>query len=293
MRARSGSPRAAMVRMIWMNGELRPLDETAVSPFDHGITVGDGVFETLISYAGAPFAFTRHHQRLGHSAAGMGLEVPSREGLREACVALLEANDLTGCLARLRITVTGGPAPLGSERGESPPTVMVAATAAPDLGATAKVVVVPFTRNETGALAGLKTTSYGENVVALAYARERGGGEAIFANTRGELCEGTGTNIFLVRDDRLLTPPLSSGCLAGVTRALVLGLCAQEGIPVAEETMPLTALRESKEAFLTSTTREVQPIETVDGSPLPDVPGPLTARLRAAFRSLATREIDP
>ncbi len=161
------------------------------------------------------------------------------------------------------------------------------------MGEVGDVSVVPYTRNETGALAGLKTTSYGENVVALSFAKERGAGEAIFANTRGELCEGTGTNVFIVLDGDLITPPLEAGCLAGVTRALVLEICEKEGIPVSEKAVPITALHQSSEAFLTSTTREVQPIGKVDGMELPNVPGEVSSRLRAAFRALAEAAVDP
>lgn len=272
---------------------MGPAQNASVSAFDHGLTVGNGVFETLVSYAGEPFAFTRHHERLCRSAGAMGLSVPSHGTLLGACREVLAANNLERTLARVRITLTGGPAPLGSERGDADPTVIVAATAAPDLGDTASVVVVPYTRNQTSALAGLKTTSYGENVVALAYAKKRGAGEAIFANTRGQLCEGTGTNIFVVLDGVLHTPPLEAGCLAGVTRALVAELCAPAGIRLEESLLPVERLAEAEEAFLTSTTREVQPIREVDGKPLPAVPGPVTARLREAFRALAQARVDP
>lgn len=279
--------------MVWLNGSLQLVSEAAISPFDHGITVGDGVFETMISYTGVPFAFTRHHQRLERSAAAMGLEVRPLEELRDASIELLKANELTDQLARIRITLTGGPAPLGSERGDSPQTTLIAATPTPDLGETVDVSVVPYTRNENGALLGLKTTSYGENVVALSFAKERGSGEAIFANTKGELCEGTGSNIFIVSDGQLVTPPLAGGCLAGVTRALTIELSEQEGIPVSEKAVPLVALHQASEAFLTGTTREVQPIRNVDGMELPNVPGEITAKLRAAFRALADGKVDP
>src|SRR5207253_4095293 len=127
---------------------------------------------------------------------------------------------------RVRVTVTGGPSPLGSERGPGSPTVIVAASALAAWPATVDVAGVPWPRNERGALAGLKTVSYAENVVALAWAHERGADEAIFANLAGRLCEGTGTNVFVAHDGRLLTPPLPSGCLAGVTRQLLLELAA-------------------------------------------------------------------
>ncbi len=154
---------------------------------------------------------------------------------------------------------------------------------------TVDVVVVPWTRNEHGATAGLKTISYAANVRALAYAEERGAGEAIFANTRGDLCEATGSNVFVVRDGTLITPPASAGCLLGVTRGLLLELADD----CKEADVTIDALATADEAFLSSTTREVQPIAHVDGSTLPAAPGPVATALAASFRALVAREIDP
>jgi branched-chain amino acid aminotransferase len=147
---------------------------------------------------------------------------------------------------------------------------------------------VPWPRNERGALAGIKTTSYAENVRALAYAAERGGSEAIFANTRGNLCEGTGSNVFVVLDGELVTPPLSAGCLAGVTRGLLIEWAGAE-----EEDVPLSALAQAGEAFLTGTTRDVQPIRMVDGFALPAQPGPVTRKAADIFAERAAESPDP
>src|SRR5262249_9946249 len=111
--------------------------------------------------------------------------------------------------------------------------------------------------------------------------------------TRGELCEATGSNVFVVRDGTVTTPPAESGCLLGVTRALVLELCASLKITAHEKPLKLNALGASDEAFLSSTTREVQPIERVDGAVLPNAPGPVTERLAIAFRDLVKRNPDP
>lgn len=272
--------------IVWIDGRMVPAGEARVSPFDHGLLTGDGVFETLIVYDGQPFAQRRHLERLAFSCAGLGLACPDPALLVEALASVVDANGLSR--GRLRITVTGGDSPLGSERGAGGPMVLVAGgplTAWPE---TADVAVVPWPRNERGALAGLKTTSYGENVVALAYARERGASEAIFANTVGDLCEGTGSNVFVGIGGRLVTPALRSGCLAGVTRALVV-----EAAGALEEDLPLAALASADEAFLTSTTREVQPIRAVDGVPLAPAPGPLTLAAREAFRALVSEGPDP
>ncbi|MCH2063645.1 MAG: aminotransferase class IV, partial [Roseibacillus sp.] len=175
-----------MVAMVWINGSLRSAEEVGLSPFDHGITVGNGVFETLLASSGKPFAFTRHYRRLQRSAAAMGLSVRSAEELWSASLEVLQANELAGCRARLRITVTGGPAPLGSERGEEGETTLVAASPTAEWGETEDVSIVPYTRNENGALAGVKTTSYGENVVAQAGRKGKGAGGAKIYKTKGE-----------------------------------------------------------------------------------------------------------
>lgn len=277
--------------IVWIDGKLLPAAEARVSPFDHGLLVGDGVFETLRVYEGVPFAWTRHCERLHRSAAGLGLAAPDAGVLRGAADSVLESNQLTE--ARLRVTVTGGPSPLGSERGDGDPTVILAASAMRASPPTVSVVNAPWTRNERSAVTGLKTTSYAENVRALAYAHERDASEAMLANTRGDLCEATGSNVFLVRGGILLTPPISAGCLPGVTRALVLELCARNGIPAREVDLPPAALGDADEAFLTSSTREVQPISGVDGRSLPAAPGPVTARLAGLFAALVATNLDP
>ena len=280
-----------MTAHVWVNGELSDVDDARVSPFDHGLLVGDGVFETLRVYDGRPFAWTRHLDRLEHSAQGLGIAVPERPVVQAAAGEVLTANALRD--ARLRITVTGGVQPLGSERRAATPTVIVAASELRPASETITVVLVPWARNERGATAGLKTVSYAENVRALAFAQERGAGEAVFPNTRDELCEATGSNVFVVDDGVVRTPPASSGCLLGVTRALVLELCAELGVPHEEASMPVEVLARAGEVFLTSTTREVQPVTHVDGRALARAPGRVTRCLAEAFSALVARDLDP
>ena len=270
----------------WVDGALHDDETACVSVFDHGLLTGDGVFETIKVCDGTPFAVRRHLERLARSAAGLGLRAPPAAELRAAIDAVVAANGLGD--GRLRLTVTGGRQPLGSDRTASRPTVIVAASPLSPWPPSVDVAVVPWPRNERGALAGLKTVSYGENVAALAWARQRGAGEAIFANTAGFLCEGTGTNVFLVVDGRLLTPPLSSGCLAGVTRELVISLTG-----AVEQDVPVTALGAADEAFLTSSTREVQPIGAANGRQLPACPGPRTTEASRLFADLVARDPDP
>jgi branched-chain amino acid aminotransferase len=270
-----------------MNGELLPDDDATISVFDHGLVAGDGVFETIKVANGVPFAMTRHLVRLRRSALGLGLPEPDIGQIRDGALAVIAASGGPP-LARLRVTVTGGKSPLGSERGDAPVTAIVAMAEQPAPAPAVDVVTVPWPRNERGALTGLKTTSYGENVRALAYAAERGGSEAIFANTVGQLCEGAGTNVFVVVGGRLLTPSLASGCLAGVTRALVIEWAGAE-----EQTLSADALGAADEAFLSGTTRDVQPIRNVDGRPLPAAPGPVTRKAAEIFALRSAESPDP
>lgn len=270
----------------WVDGTLlADAEGPALSVTDHGLTVGDGVFEAVKVVDGVPFALTRHLQRLVASAAGLGLPGPDLDAILAGVAAVLAPTHLA--LGRLRITYTGGPAPMGSGRGHGRPTLVVAADAMTPQPATTAVVTVPWPRNERGALAGLKTTSYAENVIALAHAHERGASEAVFANTLGHLCEGTGTNVFYVVGGEVRTPPLSSGCLAGVTRALIL-----EWYDVREVDAPVEELRDAEEIFLASTTRDVQGVHRWDDVDL-EAPGPVTREVARVWALRESETSDP
>ena len=272
--------------LVYVNGTLCEPDAAALSIFDHGLVVGDGVFETVLITNARPFALSRHLERLERSAKGLGIAAPEREVFEQATAEVVAASGLTR--GRLRITLTAGRGALGSSRSGAAASLVVAAEALPAAKPTARVAVVPWTRNERGALVGLKTTSYAENALALAEAERRGADEAIFGNTMGQLCEGTGSNVFVVRDGVLATPRLSSGCLAGVTRALVL-----ERHGALEEDLPLVTFAAGalEEAFLTSTLRGVQPISAIDAHELP-CPGPITVAVAAVYDRLVEEGLD-
>ncbi|WP_282944189.1 aminotransferase class IV [Cellulomonas endometrii] len=276
---------------FWVNGSLVPEARATTSARDHGFVVGDGVFEAVKIDHGQIFALSRHLERMARSAAGIGLTGFDVETVRRAAHEVVDANRdlLTSAFDLLRITFTGGPGLLGSGRVDGPPTLVLGVTPGHDPEPATSVITVPYRRNDVGALTGLKTTSYGENVLALAQAHAAGASEAVFANTRGQLCEGTGTNVFVVRDGELLTPPLSSGCLAGVTRALVL-----EWYGGREVDLPYDALTTSDEVFLTSTGRDVQPVVAVDGVPVGGgAPGPVTRAAAAVFAERQRERTDP
>ena len=275
---------------VWVDGVLVDPDAPAVSAVDHGVTVGDGAFETAKIDDGAPFAVTRHLRRLDRTMAGLGLPRADHDRIREGMAAVLAGEPVE--FGRLRFTVTGGRGPLGSDRHDSDLTHIVTAVPHARPGAHGAVVTVPWVRNERAATAGLKTTSYADNVIALAAAQERGAVEALFANTRGELCEATGSNVFVVLDGVVRTPPLSSGCLAGITRELVLEWCAHDGLEVREEALPLDVLERAEEVFLTSSIKDVFPVSAVDGRALP-TPGAVTARVADVWARYAQKGIDP
>ncbi|MFD9336060.1 aminotransferase class IV [Streptomyces sp. NPDC060028] len=271
---------------IWLDGALRDTDDAKVSVFDHGLTVGDGVFETLKAERGTPFALTRHLARLTRSARGLGLPDPDLDEVRRACAAVLEANPTP--FGRLRVTYTGGVSPLGSDRGDAGPTLIVALAGASRRPDTTAVITVPWVRNERSAVAGLKSTSYAENVVALAAAHRADASEALFANTVGRLCEGTGSNVFVVLDGELHTPPVASGCLDGITRTLVA-----EWAGAKETDLPFEALEQAEEIFLTSSLRDVQAVHRIDGRALAAAPGPVTAEAMRIFDARAAADHDP
>ena len=220
-----------------------------------------------------------------HAEVGLpdaGTQVLQIDG---AIAAVCASGDGTGFL---RITLTSGSGPLASRRGEGASTMIVAIRPGSLRTEPTAAFLVPWTRNERGALAGVKSPSYGDNVVALRYAERLGGSEAIFANTEGLLCEGTGSNIFFGLGGTLFTPSLSSGCLAGVTRELLL----EAGVGT-EEDFHIDDLESATEIFLASTSREVQPLAAFDGRALPRAPGPLTAAARRVWLEQIANHLDP
>ena len=207
----------------WCNGSLIDPESPAIAVLDHGFTVGDGVFEAIKVVDNVPFALTRHLDRLAFSAKGLGLPAPDDAQYARRSPRCSTARDLT--LGRIRITYTAGISPLGSGRGSrARPSLWSRTEAKPyrppprpwwSRGRATSMVPPPGSRRRRTP----KTSS------PLAYAAEHDAAEAIFANTAGNLCEGTGTNVFCVFGDEVATPPLSAGCLAGVTRDLVVEWC--------------------------------------------------------------------
>lgn len=284
--------------VIWSNGRLHGPEDLLLSGVDHGLTVGDGVFETCAVYDGTAFALSRHLRRLKRSAEGLGLAAPDEGAIREGVAAVLA--DAGPDVGRLRITLTGGPGPLGSHRfaAEDQHQSVLVLAGPGARSEVSRVIRVPWVRNERSSVAGLKTTSYAENVVAVAEAYRRGADEAVLANTVGDLCEGTASNVFVERGGELVTPPLSSGCLAGITRELLLEWSAAAGLPVREAAageLRYEVLDDvadgSAYLMMSGSIRNVSPVASLDGVDI-DL-GPVSLEAQRLFQARLADDLDP
>ena len=285
---------------FWINDELVPIVDAKVSVLDHGFTVADGVFETLLVSDGEVFALDRHLARLAKSASGLGIALPDAAKISNGIAQVLQKNPIVD-FGRLRITVTSGAGPLGSDRTAATPTLVISLAEQATWPATTKVLLVPWTRNENSPLAGLKTTSYAENVYALDAAKSQGFSEAIFCDTSGRLCEGTGSNIFLITGEQIFTPSDASGLLRGITRDLVIEWANDAGFVAVERDVDPSELWDADEVFITSSTRDVHPVSelarldlagnVVDHRKL--APGLVTEKLGTMFFTQRAEKLNP
>ncbi len=271
---------------VWVNGHLHDRhDDARVAALDSGMVVGNGVFEALKVTPHGPFAVRRHLERLSRSALALAMPAPDHGLLREGIAAVLDGRTFSE--GKIRITYTAGAGPLGSQAAFGPPTVVVAADSRVLSPEAVDVVTAPWSRNERGALVGVKSTSYAENVRSLAFATDRGASEALLLNTAGHVCEGTGSNLFCVFGSDIVTPPLSSGPLAGVTRDLLLEWC-----DIREADLTLAEAQSADEVFLTSSLRDVQAVQRWDSFDLA-APGPMTKEVATTFAERSTMDLEP
>lgn len=292
---------------FWVNDRLVSAEQATVGVLDHGFTVGDGVFETMKTVITpsselVPFAADRHVSRLLRSAAALGLPSPDPEVVEVAMLAVCAANaEQLRAGGRVRVTYTSGPGPAGSERGEGPATLVVVAAPARRWASTTTAQLSRWPRNERSPLAGVKSTSYAENALALAHARAAGASEALLVNLSGELSEGTGSNVFVQFADEVLTPAESSGCLPGITRELVLEWAAEAGLPVRTGRVLPADLQVATGCFLTSSTRDVHRVTEVldqEGGQLASFPAQpavpdLIAEVTALFAERSAAGANP
>lgn len=280
---------------MWVDGAFHSVTEPVILAGNHGFTVGDGVFETLVVRQGQAFALTRHLVRLQYSLDRMGMRAVDMGFIREGVRKVIAASPAD--VVRLRITVVSGQGPMGYLRGTGTPNIVIWGGPSA-VGAECRAIRVPWRRNERSAITGVKSTSYAENVVMAQFAAAKGADEALMSNTHGYLCEGAGSNVFIERRGEVVTPPLSSGCLAGITRGLVLEWGAGTGMPVrvaAPGELEMSVLEEVIHgvsfAAVTSATRGVQPIVWLDGVDV--ARGPLLKKLSDLYELHADVEIDP
>jgi branched-chain amino acid aminotransferase len=288
-----------MAAIVNVNGRIFDQEHAVVSVFDHGFLYGEGVYETLRTYNGASFLFDRHMRRLRNSAAMLELGVPMSdaqidERFRET-VAAAGLGGSTGREAYIRILVTRGIGELTYDPAACPtPSVVVIVKPNVDPPKEAfergvNVCLVGIVRNHPGTVNPMiKSNNLLNNALAMQEAFRRGGFEGVMRNFRGELAECTQSNLFIVKSGAALTPPIDAGLLPGITREFLFEVGAALRVPVREQVLTDRDLFDADEAFLTSTTRELVPIVTVDDRTIgAGVPGPITRQLLAGFRQQA------
>ncbi len=283
-----------MPLQVYINGKFYNKDDAKVSVYDHGLLYGDGVFEGMRSYAGKVFRLNEHLDRIWESAQSICLEIPiTQDDLAAAVNESLELNGIKDGYVRLVVTRGAGTLGLDPNRCSDPQVIIIADTITLypaevyELGL--EIVTVSTIRNHPAALSPrIKSLNYLNNILAKIEGLKAGCVEALMLNTKGDVAECTGDNIFLVKHGVLLTPPIDAGILAGITRHAVIELALDQGREVRE--IPLTKhdVYIADECFLTGTAAEVAPVVKVDDRTIGDgVPGPVTRDLKERFHALA------
>jgi branched-chain amino acid aminotransferase len=259
-----------MTFLASLDGAIAPVEQTQIPVTDEGLLRGDGGFEVTRIYGGRPFALDDHFARLERTCAGIRLEV-DHAALRREVDALVEGAGEVDALLRLVVT-----------RGGRRLAMIEPLPARPDSIRMATVTYAP-----TRVLNGLKTLSYGANMLAGRLAKELGADEALLVTPHGRILEAPTATFFWVRDGRLLTPPLEDGILASITRDRLLAECEVEEAPAT-----LDDVRAAQEAFIASSVREVMPVTAVDDIELPEAPGPVTRGAHEALTARIVRELS-
>jgi branched-chain amino acid aminotransferase len=266
-----GSVNMSKELVIYIDGEYYTKSDAKISVYDHGLLYGDGVFEGIRAYNGIVFKLKEHIDRLYRSAQPIFLEIPlTKEELSEAVVKTLRKNSLTN--AYIRLVVTRGVGDLGLDPRKCPKATIIIITEprlvlhSPDkLERGISTVITWVRRNSVDAASHeMKSLNYLNSILGKIEANNAGADEAICLEKSGYVCEGVGENIFIVRGGKLLTPPLSSGALEGITRALIIQMAKKLGIEVIERNITPTELFIADEAFFTGTAAEVAPIHDVN-----------------------------
>jgi branched-chain amino acid aminotransferase len=279
-----------MQEAVNINGEIMAASRARISVFDRGFLFGDGIYETLRTYRKKPFLIERHLQRLEVSARMLYLELPlSLEEISAQIQRTIEATNNSECY--IRVIVTRGMGKLGLDiNSASASTFVILVMPLEPLPREAyergvKVSLVKIRRNDVTALnPKIKSSNLLNNVLAYAEAKNHQAFEGILCNMAGNIAEGTGSNVFIVREGLLKTPPPGAGLLEGVTRALTIDLAVAEKINVQEVNFTPDEMLQADECFITSTTKEIVPVSRIDDQTMERVPGPVTKRLMKAYR---------
>jgi branched-chain amino acid aminotransferase len=288
--------------VVYLNGNFVSEEEAKVSVFDHGFLYGDGVFEGIKAYNGRIFALDEHVKRFYESAQSIKIVLPlSRDEMKKAIIETVRCNNLKD--AYIRPVASRGKGALGLDpRSCSKPTVVIIVDAEihhPEDSAEVpisqkgiKVITTTFRRNGPDVLSPrVKSTNYLNNILAKLQANAVGVQDAVFLNEQGFICELTGDNLFIVKDSRVLTPPVWLGILDGVTRRAIMRIVREQGLEAVEEPLTLHDLYISDECFCTATRIEIVPIIWVDGREIGNgTPGPITTQITKAFWELVNRE---
>ena len=281
-----------MPTKVYLSTAGCPLEpgEATVSVFDRGFLYGDSVYETLRTAGGHALEMTRHLDRLRRSAAGIGLEIPFADAALRAAIA--ETHAATGnadSYVRVMVTRGAGPLQLDPRVSASPLLVILVQELklpTPTLYETGlSVRIVDVHKISARSLdPSLKTGNYLNSIQALRQAAASAAEDAIMCNAAGHVAEGATSNVFMVKEGRVITPSLATGLLEGITRALVIRLAGDLGVACSEGVVWPHELRAADELFLTSSVRGLMPVTTLDGEPLGQGPGPLTRRLMARYQ---------
>ncbi|QDS98115.1 branched-chain-amino-acid transaminase [Adhaeretor mobilis] len=282
-----------MSRQVSINGKLVPQEQATVSVFDHGLLYGDGVFEGLRSYGGKVFRLEEHVKRLYESAQAIRLEIPiSQSDMAKQISETVAANKITDGYVRAVITRGVGTLGLDPNKCSNPQIIIIADTITMypqeyyDNGL--ELITSSVIRNHPAALSPrIKSLNYLNNILAKIEGLKAGCVEALMLNHKGEVAECTGDNLFLVKNGRLLTPPLDAGILEGVTRNAVIELAEDAGIEVVTNAITKHDVYIANECFLTGTAAEVVPVVKVDDRVIgTGKPGPMTLDLHKRFHEL-------
>ena len=281
---------------VSIDGRVGTPEDVTLKVTDNGFVFGDSAYETLRTYGGRPFELNRHLLRLRRSIALLGFDLKTSDNeikaRIDACLSFAGNDE-----SYLRLIVSRGVGDMSYrfERIPEPTVAMYVKPLEPANEALytkgGAVVIVSIRRNPIEALnPAIKASNLLNNALATREAYARGAFEALLLNTRGEVAEGAGSNIFIVRGGRLLTPPLSCGLLAGITRELTLEIAAATGVPHEERVLYPEDLRSADELFITSTLKELAPMVTLDGATVGSgTPGPVTTALLRAYRDRIVR----